>query len=82
MESFVNEFGEHAPVLNVIAARMQPRMWGGSLVPYLQTWLPLLGAWTTHPVAEVAGWAQQQLARLNQAIKAEQKSDEEDDVRF
>jgi hypothetical protein len=82
MESFVNEFGKHAPVLNEIAARMQPRMWGGSLVPYLQTWLPLLGAWTTHPVAEVAGWAQQQLARLNQAINAEQKSDEEDDVRF
>jgi hypothetical protein len=82
MESFVNEFGMHAPVLNEIARRMHPRMWGGSLVPYLQAWLPLVSAWLTHPTAEVAGWAQQQLGRLNRAIKAEQKNDEEDDVRF
>ena len=82
MESFVNEFGAHAPVLNEIAKRMRPRMWGGSLVPYLEAWLPLVGSWLTHPVAEVVGWAQQQLDRLNQAIAAEQKSDEEDDVRF
>jgi hypothetical protein len=82
MGSFVNEFGMHAPVLNEIAKRMRPRMWRDSLVPYLQAWLPLLDSWQTHPVTEVAGWAQQQLDRLNRAIAAEQKSDEEADVRF
>jgi hypothetical protein len=81
-EAFVNEFGIHARVLNEIARRMHPRMWSGSLVPFLQAWLLLLRSWLTHPVPEVAAWAQQQIERLNHGIAAKQKHDEEDGVHF
>jgi hypothetical protein len=82
IESFVPEFGGHPSVLNEIARRMHPTTWWGSVVPFLEPWLPLLDLWLNHPIPEVRVWAQQQIEHLNQAIDTERKRDEEDEVRF
>jgi hypothetical protein len=80
IEAFVAEFGAHKPVLDAIAMRIHPRSAWGSLAPYLAAWLPLLNAWLTHPTPEVRTWAQDTLERLNRAVDAERKRNEENDV--
>jgi hypothetical protein len=82
IESFVQEFGSHQGVLKGITMRIRPSPSWGSVVPFLEPWLPLLRSWLAHPMAEVQAWAQQQVDYLNQLIVSERKRDEEEDVRF
>ena len=83
IESFVSRFGSHASVLQALARRMHPTSRSGSLVPYLEPWIPLLRTWQRHhPLAEVRSWAQAQIDGLQQRIAAEKKRDEEDVVRW
>lgn len=82
VESFVLKFGSHASVLQALARRMHPTSWSGSLVPYLEPWIPLLRVWEQHPLVEVRNWAHRQIEGLQQRIAAEKNSDEEDVVRW
>jgi hypothetical protein len=82
IESFVTEFGGQAKVLNEIGSRLHPSSWWGSMVPHIEPWLRPLNDWLAHPRAEVRTWAQLQIEYIGKLIAAEQKRDEEIDVRL
>ena len=82
IKSFVVEFGTIPFVLGTIASRMHPSGWSGSIVPYIEPWIPLLRAWLDHSLLEVRNWAQERIDKLQKYIEAEKKSDEEDEVRW
>jgi hypothetical protein len=79
--SFVAEFGAVQSVLQMISLRMHPSGWMGSIVPYLEPWIPLLRSWLNHSLIEVRVWAQQKIGELQEYIRSERKRDEEDVVR-
>jgi hypothetical protein len=60
---------------------MHPSGWMGSIVPYLEPWIPLLRSWLNHSLIEVRVWAQQKIGELQEYIRSERKRDEEDVVR-
>ncbi|GLH80076.1 hypothetical protein SSBR45G_49850 [Bradyrhizobium sp. SSBR45G] len=81
VEAFVNEFGTEPGVLGELGRRMHPSTWWGSVVPFIEPWLPLLRTWQSHRLAEVRAWARERIQLLENYIAAEKKRDEEQDVR-
>jgi hypothetical protein len=81
IESFVSEFGTQPGVLAEIGRRMHPSAWWGSVVPFLEPWLPLLRQWQSHRLTHVRSWARHRLQSLEEYIVAERKRDEEGDIR-
>jgi hypothetical protein len=69
LEAFIAEFGAADRVLDELSARLCPRSWSGSLVPYLEPLLPLLETWTNHPLSTVRQWASRQIISLKNWIE-------------
>jgi hypothetical protein len=82
LEAFIAEFGAADRVLDELSARLCPRSWSGSLVPYLEPLLPLLETWTSHPLPTVRQWASRQIISLKNWIEQERRRDEEDVIRY
>lgn len=80
LESFVVEFGNVDGVLSTIGARLRPSSWWGSLVPYLEPWLPLLEQWQQHSEAPIRRWADAAYKGLLRQIEAERQDDAEREV--
>lgn len=80
LEAFIDEFASINGVLPTIGSRMRPGGWSGSLVPYLEPWLPLVDQWRIHRNDHVRRWAQAAHKGLLDQIAAEHQGDAERDV--
>ena len=77
LEHFVADYCEIDGVLSGIGARLHPTSWWGSIIPFLEPWLPLLQAWQNHPHESVRRWAQVVHEGLVRQIAAERQDDAE-----
>jgi len=68
--------------LDKILQRMHPGSWIGSLVPYLERFIPLLEEWTSHSNRRVSDWAHASINKLRIKIVHEQKHDAESELRY
>ena len=82
LQTFIAEFGAADHVLDELSARLCPRSWSGSLVPYLEPLLSLLETWTSHPLPTVRQWASRQIIGLKNWIEQERRGDEENIIRY
>ena len=79
---FVSEFGAEPNVLSGISRRLQPSSWWGSLTPFLEPLLPLLGSWSGHQIPEVRRWVRKQIENIRAEIRRADQDDEESIVRY
>ena len=79
---FVSEFGAEPDVLSGISRRLQPSSWWGSLTPFLEPLLPLLGSWSGHQILEVRRWVRKQIEYRRAEIRRADQDDEESIVRY
>ena len=79
---FVSEFGAEPNVLSGISRRLQPSSWWGSLTPFLEPLLPLLGSWSGHQIPEVRRWVRKQIEYIRAEIRRADQDDEESIVRY
>ena len=67
--------------LNALCFRIGPRGWVGSIVPYLEQYIPLFKEWSSHSNPVVSSWASDMATKLRKDIAAWKKRDEEDQLR-
>lgn len=75
--AFMEEFSRADGALSALASRMRPSGWSGSLVPYLEPWLPLLEELRDHGNGTINRWAISTRSGLQRQIEAERADDAE-----
>jgi len=78
--SFLAEFGDVTGVQDQITWRFRPSGWSGSLIPYLERWLPLLDQLRDHINPMVSRWAISARDSLVRQIETERGKDAEDEI--
>jgi hypothetical protein len=78
--SFLAEFADAPGVQGQIGWRFRPGSWSGSLIPYLERWLPLLNQLRDHTNVAISRWAMAARDALVRQIETERGRDAEGEI--
>ncbi|MBD2498921.1 hypothetical protein [Nostoc sp. FACHB-280] len=71
MQNLTYEFGAYAEFRVALENRFCPKMWFGSIIPYLEAYLVPLQTWFQHQIPEISVWAREVYTSLERQITTE-----------